>query len=189
MSDKIHQKVAEVLGMELDNENEEEDLGYETPFEYVPVPDTAAVVPVPDADSILIVDNPELPLLEEELIRIEHGQQQREVLLNRGIARVGQILDEIALLPPVYKARTTEAAAELYKAVADLSKHKIDSLVKLVELKMKMAAFTRNKSTQSPLGTGNTFVINREDIIKAFSEKNTPAVTTKADDDKETDKS
>jgi hypothetical protein len=158
--------------MELSDEDDDsgEELGDEFTPGFDSMPDAKSVVAVPDA--ITEIDNPELPNLREEMIRIEHGQRQTEVLLNRGIATVEQALGEIALMPPVYKARAMEAAAELFKAVADLNKFKVEVQIKLSDLKMKQAAFTRNKSTQpSPLGTGNTFVFNREDAIRVINEQ------------------
>lgn len=177
-NDKIHQKVADVLGMELTDDDAEEDFDPDNPMEngFGPIPEANAVVAVPD--NVNEIDNPELPALHDEMIRIEHGQRQTEILLNRGIATVEQALGEIALMPPVYKARAMEAAAELFKAVGDLGKFKIEVQIKLAEMRMKQAAFTRNKSTQpaaSALGTGNTFVFNREDVMKVINERMTPA--------------
>jgi hypothetical protein len=70
----------------------------------------------------------------------------------------------------------------LFKAVADLGKHKVEVQIKLAELKMKQAAFTRNKSTQnSPLGSGNTFVINREDLMKSIASLQNGGTTSSTD--------
>ncbi len=65
MSDKIHRRVAEVLGMELSDEDEEPD---EFDTGYDPMPESAALVPVPETATE--VENPELPLLKDEMIRI-----------------------------------------------------------------------------------------------------------------------
>jgi hypothetical protein len=157
MSDKLHDRVAEMLGMELADEDDD-------PVETM-IPESAAIVPMPETAEQ--IENPELPSLISEMVRIEHGQQQTEIMLNRGMAAVDQALAELPLMIPVYQARAREAAAELFKAVADLAKFKIDVQIKLVELKLKLAAFTRNKqSSQSPLGTGNTFFLDREDLMK-----------------------
>jgi hypothetical protein len=186
MTDKIHQKVAEVLGMELFDEDDDVPE-FDENMLIQPVPEITALVPVPT--EVEVIDNPELPMLQQEMIRIEHGQMQTELMLNRGIATVQQTLGEIALMPPVYKARAVESAAELFKAVADLNKYKIDMQMKLIELKMKQAAFTKNKpgASMSPLGTGNTFVFNREDLIKSFDPTRIATVATDEDDDEDDD--
>lgn len=184
-NDKIHQKVADVLGMELSDENDDEDFDPDNPMEngFGPIPEANAVVAVPD--TVNEIDNPELPALHDEMVRIEHGQRQTEILLNRGIATVEQALGEIALMPPVYKARAMEAAAELFKAVGDLSKFKIEVQIKLADMRMKQQAFTRNKPGAAPstLGSGNTFVFNREDVMRVINQKMTPAEPGDDDED------
>lgn len=165
MSDdhKIHRRVAEVLGMAVDEEDppfmQDADIDIEEP----------AIIALPEV--VAGVENPELPVLQEELIRIEHGQRQTEVLLERGLTAVQKALAELPLITPQYKPRAMEAAAELFKAVADLSKFKVEVQIKLTELKMKQASFVRSKSPTNPLGSGNTFVINREELIRAYQKK------------------
>jgi hypothetical protein len=164
MSTKMHRRVAEVLGMEIQDDND--DVVEEI---------TTAIVPIPD-DMEDPVDNPELPALQVEMTRIEHGQRQTELLIEKGIGAVITSLDELPLLPPQYQPRAREAASELFRAVSDLSKHKIEIQIKLAELKMKQAAFTRNKAaaSQSALGSNNTIFISREELIKTFETKNKP---------------
>lgn len=149
---KIHQKVADALGMDMPDDD---------------IDDTN-LIPVPALTEINGIDNPDLPNVDQELVRLEHGQRQGEVLLERGLVAVQGLLEEIALTPPMYKGRVVESAAELFKAVADLSRHKIDSQVKIAELKLKMAAFSRNRPIGPQSITGNTIIFNREELIRQF---------------------
>lgn len=151
---KIHQKVADVLGMQIPDEITEGEDG---------------IVPVPETNEVALVENAELPDLQQEMQRIEHGQRQTEFLYEHGLTAVQNILLDVPLTPPMYKGRVVETAAELYKAVADLGMHKVEYQIKLVELKLKLAAFTRRKNGDStPNITGNTIIFNREELIKAF---------------------
>lgn len=159
MSDKIHRRVAEVLGMSVEDEEESFELDVATGQD-----PTLALIPVPT--EVVEVDNPELPVLRAEMTRIEHGQAQTERMIERGLVAVQNSLSELPLMPPMYKPRAMEATAELFKAVADLAKHKIEIQIKLAELKMKQAAFIRNKGNN--LGSNNTFVINREDLLRSL---------------------
>lgn len=152
--DQIHRKVADALGMQVPEEEVEE----------------TNRVPVPATTEIAEVDNPDLPNVLQELVRLEHGQRQGEVLLERGLVAVQGLLSEIALTPPMYKGRVVESAAELFKAVADLSRHKVDSQVKIAELKLKMAAFSRNRSVGAQTFAGNTIIFNREELIRQFGD-------------------
>lgn len=154
---RIHQKVADILDMEVSEEGEEE------------TEDSDALVPFPETTDITLVDNPELPVLHDEMMRLEHGQRQTEFLLEQGLVAVQQSLAELNLMPPMYKPKAVLAAAELFSAVANLSQHKTDVQLKRMELKLKLAAFSRNKASSNNI-TGNTFIINREELIKAYNE-------------------
>lgn len=185
MSDKIHRRVAEVLGMSMDEQDEDYDLSI---LEDQIEDDEDGIVPVPLPTVIEEpVDNPELPALQNEMARLEHGQLQTERLLERGIHAVEKTLIEIPMISHQYKPRVIEAAAALFKAVADLTQHKVDVQIKLTELKMKQAAFSRNKSSTGSLGSNNTFVISREELIKSYEAKNPKAATIKKSQD-DTDK-
>src|SRR5678815_4926579 len=152
---KIHQKVADVLGMKIPDE---EEIGEDN-----------ALVAVPARNEISMIDNPELPDLSQELVRLEHGQRQGEMLLEHGLVAVQNILNDVPLTPPIYKGRVVESAAELFKAVADLSKHKVETQIKIAELKLKFASYVRDKSgVNAPTITGNTIIFNREELIKQF---------------------
>jgi hypothetical protein len=153
---RIHQKVADILDMDVNEAEAEEDFD-------------DSLVPVPESHEITLVDNPELPALHEEMLRLEHGERQTEFLLEHGLAAVQQSLTELNLMPPMYKPKAVMAAAELFSAVANLSQHKTDVQLKRIELKLKLAAFSRNKAASNNI-TGNTFIINREELIKAYSE-------------------
>jgi hypothetical protein len=150
---KIHQKVSSILGMAIveDDENEE-------PQE---------IVPVPDSTEIIEVDNPELPLLVAEMTRLEHVERQTDFVLDHVLPVVQESLAESLRMPPIYKARSIEANAKMLEAVKDLMQLKAEIQFKKIESKMKQAAFTRNKGQVTPI-TGNTFVFNREELIKSY---------------------
>jgi hypothetical protein len=152
---KIHQKVADVLGMQIPDE--------------VVGESEAGMVAVPEANEVTVIENAELPDLQQEMQRIEHGQRQTEFLYEHGLVAVQTILLDVPLTPPMYRGRVVESAAELYKAVAALGMHKVEYQIKLAELKLKLAAYTRRKNGDTtPNITGNTIIFNREELIKAF---------------------
>lgn len=155
---KIQQKVADLLG--IDAESDEE------------IDSENALVPVPEASEITLIDNPELPDLTQELLRLEHGLRQQEMILNRGNAALMNLLGDLDKTPPMYKGKTALAAAELYKAVADLNKAKVKQQLEIMEAKMKLAAFNKTKGSAQPAITGNTIIINREELIKQYGTTN-----------------
>ncbi len=125
------------------------------------------LVPLPTKKELVPVDNKELPALYVELERLEHGQRQTEYLLDRAIPAIIESMAEIQLMPPIYKARSIEANAKLWDVVREMLEHKEELQLKIIDLRMKMAMFTRNKTPTSDF-TGNTFVFNREELMKNY---------------------
>jgi hypothetical protein len=151
---KIHQKVSSALGMAIIEDAEEDDIE-----EFIPMPESTDVVEV---------DNPDLPVLMDELIRLEHVERQVDFMLDRALPIAEQSLAESARMPPIYRARAVEANAKMLEAIKNIMQLKADIQFKKIESKMKQAAFVRNK-TSTPTLTGNTFnVYNREELIKAY---------------------
>lgn len=150
---KVHQKVADALGMAMVEPDDE------TGDELVPMPESTDLVPV---------DNPELPIVDDEMTRLEHAQRQTDFLLDHALPVVEQSLAKTLTMPPIYAARAVEANAKLLEAVHKLAELKASTSMKLIELKMKMAAFTRNKGQVTPTITNSTFVFNREEMIRAY---------------------
>ncbi len=151
---RIHQKVADVLGMELPEETGEVEN---------------AAVPMPPKTEIALVDNPELPEVGRELQRLEHSQRQTEVLIDQGMMAVQSTFADLMTMPPMYKPKTLMAAAELFTAVSTLNQHRTDTQLKQIELKLKLASYSRNRSSGQTI-TGNTIIFNREDFIKAATD-------------------
>lgn len=154
---KVRQRVTDALGMAVEDDE-------------TPEIETSPLVPIPTENDIIPVDNIELPSMVDELKRFEHTQRQSEVLLDVGIPSVQNALGEIATMPPMYRARAMEASSELFKAVTELLRYKGDSQLKMMELRMKMAAFGRVKETN--VITGNTMIFNREELIRAYTSAN-----------------
>lgn len=151
---KIHEKVASALGMAMVDPDD--------------IDDAEELVPSPDSTELVLVDNPDLPVLTDELTRLEHAQRQTDFLLDHALPVIEQSLAKSLAMPPIYQARSVEANAKLLEAVGKLAELKTNTAMKIMELKMKMAAFARNK-TPSQI-TGNTFVFNREELIKAYKQ-------------------
>lgn len=151
---KIHQKVANALGMAM---IEPEDI------------EGDELVPTPESTELVLVDNPDLPDFTDEMTRLEHAQRQNDFLLDQVLPVVEQSLAKSLVMPPIYQARSVEANAKLLEAVGKLAELKTNTAIKIMELKMKMAAFARNKSTPQTI-TGNTIIFNREELIKAYKQ-------------------
>jgi hypothetical protein len=168
---KIHQRVADVLGMEVPDDTELEGV------------DDTPLVPLPQHNELVSVDNPELPRMQAELERLEHAQRQTEYLLEHALPTITDSLAEIGLMPPIYKARSVEANAKLLDVAREMLSFKAELQLKIIEMRMKMATFTQNRPTTGDI-TGNTFnFVNREDIIKAYREvKLSEPATIDADD-------
>jgi hypothetical protein len=150
-STRIHEKVAEMLGMEMP-ENVEK-----------------SVVPMPSPHEVKGVDNPELPDLDRELQRLEHSQRQTEVLIDQGMIAIQSTFSDLMTMPAMYKPKHLMAAAELFTAVSALNQHRTDTQLKQVELKLKLTAFSRGRTGLQNI-TGNTIIFNREDFIKAAAD-------------------
>ncbi len=158
-TNKIHQRVADVLGMSVPTEDDLADQIEETPL-----------VALPTDNDLVPVDNSDLPTLRVELERLEHAQRQTEYLLEHAMPTIIQSLAEISMMPPIYKARSVEANAKLLDVVREMLEQKSDLQLKIMDLRMKMVAFTRNKTPTNDF-TGNTFVFNREELMKHYPVK------------------
>lgn len=158
---KIHQKVANALGMAMvEPEETDEDL-----------------VPVPESTELTVVDNPDLPDMTDEMTRLEHAQRQNDFLLDQALPVVEHCLAKSLTMPPIYLGRAIEANAKLVEAVGKLAELKVQTSMKLMELKMKMASFARNKDAPAPTITNSTVVFSHEELFKArtdFLKKYTP---------------
>lgn len=152
---KIHKKVADLLGMKIPDEEDMEDDEQEL---IVAMPETTELVPV---------DNPDLPCVDDEMRRLEHTNRQTEYLIELVLPAVEDALIQVGSLPPIYKARAIEVNAKLLEAATKLLDLRASMQLKEADMKLKMAAFVRNKSDGTKV-TGNTFVFNREDLIKAY---------------------
>lgn len=158
---KIHQKVANALGMAMvEPEETDEDL-----------------VPVPESTELTVVENSDLPDMTDELTRLEHAQRQADFLLDQALPVVEHCLAKSLTMPPIYLGRAIEANAKLLEAVGKLAELKEHTAMKMMELKMKMASFTRNKETQAPTITNSNVYFNREELMRTrdeFLKKYTP---------------
>jgi hypothetical protein len=147
---KIHQKVSHVLGMAMvEPEETDEDL-----------------VPVPESTEICLIDNPDLPDMTDEMSRLEHAQRQTDFLLDQALPVVEHCLAKSLTMPPIYLGRAIEANAKLLEAVGKLAELKIQSSMKLMELKMKQASFSRNKDAGTPTITNSNVFFNREELMR-----------------------
>jgi len=148
---KIHEKVSSALGMAIIEDAEE---------------DVEELVPVPESTDIVEVDNPDLPILTNELIRLEHVERQVDFVLDHVLPVIQESLSDSLRMPPIYKARSVEANAKMLEAITKLTQLKADIQFKKIDSKLKQKAFTTNKAP-APV-TGNTFVFNREELIKSY---------------------
>lgn len=174
--DKIHQKVASALGIDVPDEEtvEEEEI---------------ALVPVPESHEITVIENADLPDMSSELTRIEHADRQMEFLIDVGMPVVEQNLADALRMPPIYRARHVEAGAKLLEVMVNLIDAKHKHNMDLIEKKMKMAQFERSKGGPAapPNVTGNTFVFGtREELIRAYEQTKTGQVNEDDDDESET---
>ena len=158
---KIHQKVASALGMAMvEPEETDEEL-----------------VPVPESTELTTVDNPDLPDMTDEMTRLEHAQRQTDFLLDQALPVVEHCLAKSLTMPPIYLGRAIEANAKLLEAVGKLAELKEHTSMKMMELKMKMAVFSRNKESPSTTITNSTVYLNREELMRTrdeFLKKYTP---------------
>jgi hypothetical protein len=162
----INQKAAEILDMQMPEDENTLDMSKML----VPV-DLMTV----DEKELVICDNPEIPAIINEVRRIEEGLRQNDELLRMGTAAVMHSLAVIPLSTPQYQARAVESSAALFSAIADLNKFKVDSQMKLIELKMKLDSYTRVKSSPNPgIYSGKTIVFtgSTTDALKAIREAN-----------------
>jgi hypothetical protein len=170
---KIHKKVADLLGMKVPDE---EDLS-ETE-------DQELIVAMPVGTEVVLVDNPDLPVMDDEMRRLEHTNRQTEFLVELVLPAVEDALSQVGSLPPIYKARAIEVNAKLLEAGTKLLELRANLQLKEIDLKLKMAGFTRTKADGSKNITGNTIIFNREDLIKAYEK---PSETNEKVSNKPTD--
>src|ERR1700722_1548006 len=154
---KAHQKVAEALGIDVPNIED---------IEYSDNP----LVPIPNKNEVAIIDNSELPNIVNELTRLEHALRQTEFLIEQALPVVQQSLAESLLMPPQFKARSIEANSKLLEVSYTMIERKADLQLRIMELKLKLDAYGKEKSQSSTTVSGNTFVFaNREELIKSFA--------------------
>lgn len=151
---KIHQKVSTVLGMAMvEPEENDEDL-----------------VHVPESTDLTLVDNPDLPDMTDEMTRLEHAQRQTDFLLDQALPVVEHCLAKSLTMPPIYLARAIEANAKMLEAVGKLAELKSHTAMKLMELKLKQAVFSRNKNGPAPTITNSTVYFTHEELMKTRQE-------------------
>jgi len=157
---KIQQRVADALGMAIPSAAELVEAEAEV------IPETP-LVPIPANNELSLVKNPELPPMTKELGRLEHALRQMEYMIEHIMPHAIDALGGVAKIPAIYKARAIESNAKLLDVAREILVQKADIQMKIIELKMKMAAFTQNRTTVGDV-TGNTFVFNREELIKTY---------------------
>jgi hypothetical protein len=97
---------------------------------------------------------------------LEHAQRQTDFLLDQALPVVEHCLAKSLTMPPIYLGRAIEANAKLLEAVGKLAELKIQSSMKLMELKMKQASFSRNKDAGTPTITNSNVFFNREELMR-----------------------
>ncbi len=152
----INKTIAESLGMEIPKEEEVDHSLVEIAPHEVPDP----------------VDNPNLPNLADEDLRMLEGEKQLEKLIKLGMNTFTDLDDKRTDIDPKYLSRHIETSSQVFSLTLEAVKHKTDLQLKKKKQKLDEAGFEGH--TGKTGATNNFFVGSREDLRKLINSGGIP---------------
>ncbi len=152
----INRTIAESLGMEVPEEEEVDNSLVEVKPHEVPTP----------------VDNPKLPDLASEDLRMLEGEKQLEKLIKMGMNTFTDLDDKRSDINPKFLSRHIETTAQVFGLTLDAVKHKTDLQLKKKKQKLTEAGFEGNLEKEG--NTNNFFIGSREDLRKLIESGGMP---------------
>lgn len=157
----LNAKMIAALGVDLPEVAEEEST--------FPVP-----API-DPSDIVLVDNPNLPEMEDIETNMVEGERQLETLIQNGFEMFRQMSEENSSIQPNYRNSHLEKLIMIFQATADVVKYKTELQLKKKKARLDDAKFPgrpTGSQTETIAGPGQVtnIFMSQKDIVKAIQD-------------------
>jgi len=148
------------LGIDLPENSEEESN--------LPVPE-----PIHPHD-IVLVDNPNLPEMEDIETNLIEGERQLETLIQNGFDMFKALSEERSTIQPNYRNSHLERLIMIFQSTADVVKYKTELQLKKKKSRLEDAKFPGRPGSKQETEDGSpapiTNIYIQKDIVKAVTE-------------------
>lgn len=146
-------------------------LGVDLPEEAVEV----STVPIPepiDPTSLVVINNPNLPPMEDIETNLVEGERQLESLIQTGLSMIKSMSEENGTLAPNLRNAHTERIVMVFQTTADVIKFKSELQLKKKKSRMDEAKFvglsrSKDEKDGDPQVVNNNLFIQK-DILHAL---------------------